>query len=131
MSFGAGRAEAEDWLAGAGLDEERGRLKLAAERLGQHQSQRRKLGYPVQGRVSPPNIPRHDYRAKNNSRTRRGPPKAPDAAVFIAISRPIVYVTPATRPKQTVLGAFRPSFPSTPLLIPKVGQPSVPLHQQQ
>src|SRR3546814_11273472 len=67
IDFGAARAEAEDGLAGAGLDEARVRLKLAPERLGQHPSQRRQLGYPVQGRVSPPNIPRHDYRANNNS----------------------------------------------------------------
>src|SRR3546814_5998634 len=101
IDFGAARAEAEDGLAGAGIDEARVRLKLAPERIGQHQSQRRKLGYPVQGRVSTPNIPRPDYRAQNNTRTRRGPPKAPDAAVYIAISRPIVYVTPATSRNKT------------------------------
>src|SRR3546814_11594051 len=88
IDFGAARAEAEDGLAGAGLDEARVRLKLAPERLGQHQSQRRKLGYPVQGRVSPPIIPRNDYRLTNNSRTSHTPHKAPDAPFYIPISLP-------------------------------------------
>src|SRR3546814_15118280 len=35
IDFGAARAEAEDGLAGAGLDEARERLKLAPQRLGQ------------------------------------------------------------------------------------------------
>src|SRR3546814_4301818 len=46
IDFGAERAEAEDGLAGAGLDAARVRRKLAPARLGQPQSQRRKLGYP-------------------------------------------------------------------------------------
>src|SRR3546814_15857491 len=80
IDFGAARADAEDGLAGAGLDEAPVRLKLAPERLGQPKSQPPQPAYPVQGRVFPPNSPRPDLSPNNNPPTSRAPPTTPPTA---------------------------------------------------